>query len=361
MNRNRAMIVIKTAAVISGGTLLLSSCSLPSQTEEVLDPVESFQAELVEAGVDDDVAECVIHLGQREIERAELSAVAADELEVICQRALGESTISPVGSELTADEANDELAIQPFTNGDDASLDQLWSQCADGVGASCDQLFQDSPVGSEYEQFGVSCGQRDAVLDCAELDEEEIDDELVPQVYREWQESQGSDGTQESKQPSPTTPAAASLEVTASQSPAQASKLKESKLQASEPERLKLRSPTTKPIEQVRGKIQASVAERVDLSRVDRVRAAGSIPTPIDDYSSRAEQVRAEVSARQQNLLTVQAAVEASGFGVGSNVDERAYVSPEVAGRTVTRSAYELEQNHPLTNLDLTIAGIINP
>lgn len=44
--------------------------------------------------------------------------------------------------------------------GDDPQLDQLWDRCADGDGAACDDLYRDSPVGSEYEEFGDSCGHR---------------------------------------------------------------------------------------------------------------------------------------------------------------------------------------------------------
>ncbi len=44
--------------------------------------------------------------------------------------------------------------------GDDAALDALWDSCEAGDGAACDQLYRDSPAGSEYEQFGDSCGGR---------------------------------------------------------------------------------------------------------------------------------------------------------------------------------------------------------
>src|SRR5665648_812338 len=38
--------------------------------------------------------------------------------------------------------------------GDDATLDALWDACAAEDWASCDQLYFDSPLGSEYEAFG---------------------------------------------------------------------------------------------------------------------------------------------------------------------------------------------------------------
>src|SRR5665648_881652 len=44
--------------------------------------------------------------------------------------------------------------------GDDATLDALWDACAAEDWASCDQLYFDSPLGSEYEAFGDTCGNR---------------------------------------------------------------------------------------------------------------------------------------------------------------------------------------------------------
>ncbi|MFW7414406.1 hypothetical protein [Demequina sp. SO4-18] len=44
--------------------------------------------------------------------------------------------------------------------GDDAYLDGLWDQCAVGDDAACDDLYQESPYGSEYEEFGDTCGER---------------------------------------------------------------------------------------------------------------------------------------------------------------------------------------------------------
>ena len=48
----------------------------------------------------------------------------------------------------------------PVTFGDDPTLDDLWTKCEAGDGGACDQLYVDSPGGSEYESFGLSCGNR---------------------------------------------------------------------------------------------------------------------------------------------------------------------------------------------------------
>ncbi len=60
----------------------------------------------------------------------------------------------------------------PMVFGDDGGLDELWLACEAGSGLACDHLFAQSPIGSQYERFGVSCGERPTVLHCqAELDE----------------------------------------------------------------------------------------------------------------------------------------------------------------------------------------------
>lgn len=52
-------------------------------------------------------------------------------------------------------------AVQPgFSYGDNPALDDLYDLCASGSGAACDQLYWLSPVGSDYEQFGATCGNR---------------------------------------------------------------------------------------------------------------------------------------------------------------------------------------------------------
>lgn len=51
-------------------------------------------------------------------------------------------------------------ALGPDSYGDDAYLDQLWDRCEAGDGAACDELYWESPAGSEYEEFGDTCGRR---------------------------------------------------------------------------------------------------------------------------------------------------------------------------------------------------------
>lgn len=49
---------------------------------------------------------------------------------------------------------------QPSTYGDDPQLDALWDACEAGDGQACDDLYFQSPIGSEYERFGDTCGGR---------------------------------------------------------------------------------------------------------------------------------------------------------------------------------------------------------
>ena len=48
----------------------------------------------------------------------------------------------------------------PKKRGDDAALDSLWDQCAAGFGQACDDLFDRAVIGSDYETFAATCGQR---------------------------------------------------------------------------------------------------------------------------------------------------------------------------------------------------------
>lgn len=56
---------------------------------------------------------------------------------------------------------------QPFTYGDDPELDRLWDECAASGTDVCDELFNRSAEGSEYEAFANSCGGRGVQVACA--------------------------------------------------------------------------------------------------------------------------------------------------------------------------------------------------
>lgn len=60
---------------------------------------------------------------------------------------------------------------RPAEYGDWQPLDRLWDACEAGDGAACDELFVESPMRSDYERFGSSCGDRfpGATLSCVDL------------------------------------------------------------------------------------------------------------------------------------------------------------------------------------------------
>lgn len=49
---------------------------------------------------------------------------------------------------------------EPDVYGDDPDLDALWDGCEAGDWEACDDLYRQSPIGSEYERFGDTCGDR---------------------------------------------------------------------------------------------------------------------------------------------------------------------------------------------------------
>ena len=72
------------------------------------------------------------------------------------------------GADGGTDTGTDGAAGEPNGYGDDPELDALWDACEAGDGGACDDLYWESPYGSEYEEFGETCGNRaGASLPCA--------------------------------------------------------------------------------------------------------------------------------------------------------------------------------------------------
>jgi hypothetical protein len=67
------------------------------------------------------------------------------------------STFETVGPSIDGDRGP---MLQGDEYGDNPTLDRLWDACAAGDGAACDDLYFRSPFGSEYEDFGNTCGGR---------------------------------------------------------------------------------------------------------------------------------------------------------------------------------------------------------
>jgi hypothetical protein len=67
-----------------------------------------------------------------------------------------ESSSNGIDPEPT-DTIENEPPEEPWGPGDDPYLDGLWDGCAAGDAAACDELYFESPIGSEYEAFGDTC------------------------------------------------------------------------------------------------------------------------------------------------------------------------------------------------------------
>lgn len=123
----------------------------------------------VDGGMSADVADCLVGLGRRQFDLESLlpDAVSAenelllDEMRRSCADAVDALSEEDLGEQADFDSG-------PFNVGDDMYLDELYAGCAAGDGADCDELWEEAPVGSAYEAYGVTCGNRPEILDCTE-------------------------------------------------------------------------------------------------------------------------------------------------------------------------------------------------
>lgn len=130
-------------------------------------------ARLTAEGEPADVIDCALRLAADDLRVRSLAEDEAAELVETCRRA----RLALAFGDDAAPEVDDaDAAHRPDALGDDPHLDRLWVACDEGSGQACDRLFEEAPVGSGYETFGLSCGDRPDVLDCAELDRPTDDD-----------------------------------------------------------------------------------------------------------------------------------------------------------------------------------------
>ena len=164
MARAPATLAARLLAV-AGASSLLFACSQPEPVMEVSE--DDVLLAFADDGMDPEVAECLVGLASREFGVEVLAPGAAtdseqlliDEMLLNCRDAvaiLNTEERGPIDAEVRG----------PFNVGDDAVLDALWFDCDGGDGAACDQLWEEAPIGSIYESFGVTCGNRPEILDC---------------------------------------------------------------------------------------------------------------------------------------------------------------------------------------------------
>lgn len=78
-------------------------------------------------------------------------------------------TVTPTTDDSTDDPTTEDPTTEPPTQsparyGDDPELDALWDECADGDMVACDDLYFSSDFGTEYEEFGNTCGESESAM-----------------------------------------------------------------------------------------------------------------------------------------------------------------------------------------------------
>jgi hypothetical protein len=169
MNHRRAVSRLSAPIVVLVALAVATVGCSALDSELVVDWPAQAERSLAELEVDPAIAECVLRLAEDELAAGPLADAELDELIVNCSAAQSELDAwnNPVEPEPAL-----AFSDEPQSFGDDPALDRLWTACEEGSGAACDQLFDRSPIGSDYEEFGVSCGDRADVLHCRELDAE---------------------------------------------------------------------------------------------------------------------------------------------------------------------------------------------
>ncbi|MBT8240539.1 MAG: hypothetical protein KJN63_04870 [Acidimicrobiia bacterium] len=151
-------------AVVVAAVLISTSCSSPTPIVEVSQ--EARVGDLISDGYSVQVSNCVAGLGT-----GLRSSDSRSELIRACERA-EEMLNAP-------EEIPDDLPFTgPVAYGDDPELDELWDRCEAGEGIACDELWSAAPIGSEYERFGVTCGEREEILNCSDLPPQSADTQV---------------------------------------------------------------------------------------------------------------------------------------------------------------------------------------
>lgn len=133
---------------------ILLTASACSSTEE------QFRESLIDGGFTEEQADCALEkLGELGIDPESLT-----------DEALGDSLPPAEATEAVASCVIGDIDLDGGETLIDAQLDEWYAQCEAGDGAACDNLYFQSPLGSEYEAFGNTCGGRvpEGALSCAD-------------------------------------------------------------------------------------------------------------------------------------------------------------------------------------------------
>lgn len=144
---------ILVLALVAGGIFLFASNDDEVGTSEL---AEAFEA----SGIPEDEAQCLAEELDgvfsedriRELEDAD-AAFTAEESQAMFEAG------SECGS-FGAVDPGDVGSSSGDAYGDNPELDALWDSCEGGDETACDDLYWESGVGTEYEEFGRTCGGR---------------------------------------------------------------------------------------------------------------------------------------------------------------------------------------------------------
>lgn len=169
-SRRLARAVSVLVGLVGLATVLVGCSSGPAFDRE-----QAVNDVLAQAGgrLDRPQAECYVDAVVRDLGSAALAPNASPtpdqvprltRIRVDCTGVASLGTTPPT-SATTIDPTS---GTEPRQLGDDPRLDGLYAACRDGGGAACDQLFDDAPLGSAYEEFASTCGGRSKQARCAD-------------------------------------------------------------------------------------------------------------------------------------------------------------------------------------------------
>ena len=156
----------RTMTILVGALALLATACGGDITED------EFKDQLTEDGlVTDEQAQCIVDgLGEAGISLQSVTdeELGGDPLPADAAAVVTECMFASLGL--------DTEPVDPATLSEegvgDPTLDALYAACEGGDGQACDDLFFQSAIGSRYEAFGNTCGNRFEMAPplCADLD-----------------------------------------------------------------------------------------------------------------------------------------------------------------------------------------------
>jgi hypothetical protein len=155
-------------------SLIVASAALVACSDDGVDRAEAVQRVVAESGgrITPDQAGCYVdrvldEIGSRPLRPgAEVPPEVNGRLTTIRVDCIGVEALGAPPSSNVEPQPPEGGLPGPKRRGDDVTLDALWDQCAGGFGQACDELFDRAPMGSDYENFGATCGRRTREQQC---------------------------------------------------------------------------------------------------------------------------------------------------------------------------------------------------